>query len=243
MINNEKIYLSLCIKFAALLILGNLTYQKFVVLPLTFYSFELSVGAVLYPLTFLITDLITELYGKEKATSCIRLGLYSNVFIAALIIFMDYLPATSWSKINDETFHRVFGFYGIAFIGSMIACYTAQALDVRLYMWIRSLTKNKHLWLRSNGSTCISLFVDTTLVIGFMTFFGILPLEKMGDLIINSYSWKLFFTLCNTPLFYISLACIKYFSTSESPNPTPPSFIRKAANQSFYRKFFINKTN
>ncbi|WP_410519704.1 queuosine precursor transporter [Candidatus Cyrtobacter comes] len=210
--NSEKIYTSLCILFVSLIMLGNLIYQKFVSLQLPFYKFELSVGAVLYPLTFLITDLITEFYGKERAQFCIRFAMVINILVAIIIAFMDYLPATEWSKINDETFHNVFGYYGVAFAGSIIACYTSQAIDVRLYLLIHSLTKGKYLWLRNNGSTSISLLIDTTVVIGFMTIFGIFPVEQMWTLIVNSYSWKLFFTICSTPLFYISVSFIKYFS-------------------------------
>jgi uncharacterized integral membrane protein (TIGR00697 family) len=212
MTNNEKIYTGLCIIFTSLIVLGNLIYQKFVILQIPFHKFELSVGAVLYPLTFLITDLITELYGKEKTRFCIRFAMFMNIVVAVIIVFMDHLPATTWSKIDDETFHKMFSYYGIAFIGSITACYTAQVIDVHLYVWIRKLTKQKYLWLRSNGSTCFSLFIDTTIVIGFMTMFGIFPIKQMWPLILNSYSWKLFFTICSTPLFYISISSIKYFS-------------------------------
>ena len=210
--NTEKVYTALCILFVSLIILGNLIYQKFVSLQLPFYKFELSVGAILYPLTFLITDLITEFYGKERAQFCIRAAIFMNTLVVLIIALMDYLPSTPWSKINDETFHNVFGYYGVAFVGSIIACYTAQAIDVRLYLLIRNFTKGKYLWLRSNGSTCVSLLFDTTLVIGFMTIFGVLPKEQMWTLIVNSYSWKLFFTVCSTPLFYTGISLIKSFA-------------------------------
>jgi uncharacterized integral membrane protein (TIGR00697 family) len=208
--NSEKVYTSLCVIFVSLIIVGNITYQKFVILQIPFYQIELSVGAILYPLTFLITDIITELYTKEKAIFCVRLAIFMNIVVASIIAFMDYLPSTSWSKINDTTFHQVFGYYGVAFIGSISACYVSQAIDVNIYLWIRKITKGRYIWLRSNGSTCISLFIDTSIVISVMTVFGIFPFEQMGALIINSYSWKLFFTIMSTPLFYLLLALIKH---------------------------------
>lgn len=199
----EKIYVSICILFSVLIVVGNLTYQKFVTLDfLSFYKFQLSVGALLYPLTFLITDLIAELFGKEKANFCVKVGLAINILVAFIVMIMDNLPATSWSKINDQAFHNIFGFYTIAFVGSTIACYVAQTVDVIIYLWIRDKTKNKYLWLRNNISTAISLLIDTCIVIIFMTIFGILPEEQMFILIFNSYTWKLFFTICSTPLFY-----------------------------------------
>ena len=216
MSNSEKIYVGLCIFFVSLIVLGNMVYQKFVCLQFPFHQFELSVGAILYPLTFQVTDLIVEFYGKEKAQFCVKLAVFINILVAMIITFMDYLPATTWSKINDEMFHDVFGYYGVAFIGSIIACYTSQVVDVGLYLYISRLTNGQHLWLRNIVSTGISLFIDTIVVIVFMTTFNIFPIEQMWILIANSYSWKLFFTVCSVPLFYIGIFTIKYFSDFKS---------------------------
>jgi len=206
----DVLYASLCTLFAVLIVMGNLIYQKFVFLPLLpFHTFELSVGAILYPLTFLLTDLITEFYGKERANFCVKLGIVMNVFVACVIAGMDHLDATSWSKIDDATFHKVFGLYSVAFMGSILACYIAQRVDIVLYLWIRKLTKGKWLWARNNGSTAISLLVDTSVVITFMTAFHVLPREQLFPLILNSYLFKLFFTVCSTPLFYGAVGIIK----------------------------------
>lgn len=206
----QKIYTALCIIFTSFIILGNVIYQKFVILQIPFYRFELSAGAILYPLTFLITDLIVELYGKEKATFCIRFAMVMNIFAAITIVFMDHLPSTAWSKLNDATFHEAFAHYGVAFIGSTIACYIAQAIDVYLYLSIGKLTKGRYLWLRSSVSTGISLFIDTAIVIMFVAIFGVLPIEQIWQLILHSYSWKLLVTICGTPLLYLSIAFIKH---------------------------------
>lgn len=206
----ESIYTSLCVLFSVLIVVGNLIYQKFISLPLLpFHTFELSVGAILYPLTFLLTDLITEFYGKEKANFCVRLGICMNILVALAIVGMDQLEATAWSKVDNIIFHKVFGFYSVAFIGSVLACYIAQTVDITLYLWIRKITKGKWLWVRNNGSTLISLFVDTFIVISFMTIFQVLPLEHMWSLIFNSYLFKLFFSFSSTPLFYASVGIIK----------------------------------
>lgn len=199
----DKVYASLCALFSVLIVAGNLIYQKFVSLPLLpSYALELSVGAILYPLTFLVTDLMTEFYGKEKARFCVRLAIAMNIVMACTVTAMDYLEATHWSKIDDETFHLVFGFYNIAFLGSIVACYIAQAIDISIYSWIRKLTGEKWLWLRNNGSTLVSLLIDTSIVISILALFNILPHERMGALILNSYLFKAFFTICSTPLFY-----------------------------------------
>jgi uncharacterized integral membrane protein (TIGR00697 family) len=210
MVNNESIYTGLCVLFSVLIVAGNLIYQKFVCLPIfPFHVFELSVGAILYPLTFLLTDLITEFYGKEKANFCVKLGICMNILIACIVIGMDSLDATTWSKIDNVTFHKVFEFYGVAFVGSILACYISQFVDITLYLWIRKITKGKWLWARNNGSTAISLFVDTSIVVSFMAIFHVLPIDRMGPLIINSYLFKVFFSVCSTPLFYICVEIIR----------------------------------
>lgn len=138
-----------------------------------------------------------------------------NIFIACVVAGADQLDATTWSKIDNATFHKVFGLYGVAFIGSIIACYTAQVVDITLYLWIRKITKGKWLWARNNGSTAISLFIDTFIIIAFMTAFHVFPLDRMWPLIINSYLFKLFFSICSTPLFYVCVRFIRNLQQKE----------------------------
>jgi uncharacterized integral membrane protein (TIGR00697 family) len=207
---DEAIYCGLCGFFAVILVVGNLIYQKFITISTPIHTFVLSSGAVLYPMTFLVTDLISELYGKERASFCVRFALCMNLCITILMYLLDQLPATPWSKVNNEVFHQIFGHYGRAFGSSVIACYVAQSIDVRLFLWIRKLTRGRYLWLRTNGSTCISLFLDTGLVISSLTLLGVFPADQFFKLVLNSYSWKLSFTIMSTPLFYLSVSCLRY---------------------------------
>jgi uncharacterized integral membrane protein (TIGR00697 family) len=207
---SDNIYTSLCVFFAVLVITGNLIYQKFVTFSLfNIHSFELSVGAILYPLTFLLTDLITEFYGREKANFCVKLAITMNIIIAFVIMGMDSLEATAWSKVDNELFHQVFGAYNIAFIASIVACYCSQRIDVLIYLWLKNYTKGKSLWLRSNCSTAFSLLLDTSIVLGIMCFAQLLPMDKMLPLIITTYSFKLVFTISSTPLFYLAVKILK----------------------------------
>ncbi len=207
---DDSIYIVLCVLFSVLLVVGNLIGQKFVILPISSnMTLELSAGALFYPVTFLLTDLITEFYGKKKANFCIVLAIFMNVTVAFILLGMDMLQATTWSNVNDVVFHKVFGPFSICFIGSVIACYISQALDVLIYLWIRKATKGKWLWTRSMGSTMISLFVDTLIVTGFMTAFHILPFEKMWPYIFDSYMFKFSFSIFSIPLFYSAVRLIK----------------------------------
>lgn len=208
----DRLYITLCALFASLIIVCNLTYQKIIYFPiLPFHTFTLSVGAILYPLMFMLTDLIAEFYDKRKATFCVRLAIAMNIVTALIVSGMDSLQATPWSKVDNSIFHQVFGQYGLGFIAIIVACYTAQLIDIALYLWIKKLTKGKWLWLRNNGSTAVSLFVDTFTAIGLLTLLGIFPKEHMWLIIANSYSYKLFATVCNTPVFYLLVGVIKRF--------------------------------
>jgi uncharacterized integral membrane protein (TIGR00697 family) len=221
MTNKERLYCFLIALFSTLVVVGNITYQKFVsISPFVFHEFQLSVGAILYPMTFAITDLIAEFYGKKRATFCVRLALVMNIITALIIYFMDHLQALEWSRVNDQMFHHVFGMYGVAFLGSLLACYISQSLDVFLYLMIKRLTKDKFIWIRNLVSTSISLFLDTCFVITFMAIFGIFEWTNLLTLIKGSYSFKLFFTILNIPMFYLYVLCIRKFLSSNANTPS-----------------------
>jgi queuosine precursor transporter len=208
----EKLYVILSVLFSGMLITCTLTYKKIVFLPVFhFHTFTLSVAVLITPLMFILTDLIAEFFGKQRASFCVQIAVGTNIIIAIIISCMDSLQATSWSSVDVITFHRVFGSYGLAFIACLIACYSAQAVDINLYLWIKKLTKGKWLWLRTNGSTAISLFIDTFIAINLLAMLGVYPKEHVWAVIISAYSYKLFVTVCNIPFFYIVVWAIKKF--------------------------------
>ncbi|WP_041816808.1 queuosine precursor transporter [Rickettsia akari] len=205
-----KFYVILCTFFTVLIIVGNLIYQKFVYLNIfNFYILELSIGAIFYPLTFLLTDLIAEFYGKARANFCVKLAIIFNIIVVLIISLMDKLEATNWSKVDNITFNQVFGSCYISFLASTFACYIAQLVDINIYLWIRKITQGKYLWIRNNFSTAISLFIDTFIVIGIMSLFNIVPYDQLRHLVLNSYSFKLFFTVFSTPIFYLAVWLIR----------------------------------
>ena len=206
----EQLYISLCVASSVLSIIGNLTYQKMVSISVGSVSvLELSVGAMLYPLTFLISNLITEFYGRERSIFSIHLNIGMNISTVLIIIAMDALPATQWSRVDDTLFHQMFGFYSIAFASSLLAYYAAQRIDILLFLSIRTFTKGRWIWLRNTLSTAISLGIDTTIVIGVLAMVNALPESYASALIIDSYLFKLSFVLCSTPLFYFCTNKIK----------------------------------
>ena len=203
----QNIYLILGSLFITSLVVSNLIFQKF------FYwhpfeinifgekLFELSVGILHYPITFLITDLISEIYGKKKANSIVTVGIFASIFSILIIYVANSVPAINGSPVNDELFNTVFGSTVIAVFASMMSYLFAQYIDIRLFHFWKRLTKVKHLWLRNNGSTVASQFVDTTLVICIL-FVGVWETDQIFSAIIDGWLFKMMMALIDTPIIY-----------------------------------------
>ena len=172
------------------------------------YNFELSVGILPYPITFLITDIISEIYGRKKANKVVIAGIFASVFALIIIMVADGAPATQWSPVGDDMYHKVFGFSAIAVFSSMMAYLLAQFIDIRIYHFWKKLTKGKHLWLRNNFSTMMSQFLDTFTVLLLLCLFKVIEWDLFGKLLINGYLFKVIVALCDTPFIY---AAVYYF--------------------------------
>ena len=199
----DRLYLILAGIFIASLVSCNLIFQKFFTwTPFGIYTFEISVGILPYPITFLVTDLISELYGKKKADHVVIAGLFASVFVMGIILIADAVPSTIWSPINDDIFHKVFGLQGAAVFASMVAYLTAQFIDVRIFHFWKRLTKGKHLWLRNNGSTIVSQLVDTAAVLILLCFAGAIEWNRFLPLLENGFLFKVIVAFLDTPVIY-----------------------------------------
>ncbi|RLD78133.1 MAG: VUT family protein [Bacteroidetes bacterium] len=199
--------------FIAALVTSNLIFQKFFTWnPFGLFNFELSVGIIPYPVTFLVTDIISEIYGRKRANQTVIAGLFASIFTLLIIIVSDAATATSWSPITDAEYHKVFGFTFLGIAASMAAYLTAQFIDVQLFHFWKRLTKGKHLWLRNNASTFTSQFIDTFVVLLLLCSFGIIEWKLFGILLLNGFLFKLLVALSDTPFFYLAVAIFrKYF--------------------------------
>ncbi|MDP6338805.1 MAG: queuosine precursor transporter, partial [Candidatus Marinimicrobia bacterium] len=173
------------------------------------YTFEISVGILPYPITFLVTDLISELYGKKKADQVVISGLIAAIFVIGLILFADSLPHTEWSPVDSATFNKVFGLFGPAVFASMVAYLTAQFIDIRMFHFWKRLTKGKHLWLRNNASTIVSQFVDTASVLLLLCFANVLAWDRFLPLLENGFLFKVLIALIDTPIIYGVIHALK----------------------------------
>jgi len=148
-IQANNFYLILAGLFIASLVTSNLIFQKFFQWDaFGIYLFEISVGIIPYPLTFLVTDIISELYGKKKANKVVMSGLFASIFTLLIVLIADLSSATEWSPVTDGQFHHVFGVTFIGVGASMAAYLAAQFIDVQLFHFWKKLTKGKHLWFK-----------------------------------------------------------------------------------------------
>ncbi len=206
----HRLYLILTGIFIASLVSANLIFQKFFSwTPFGLYTFELSVGILPYPVTFLVTDLISELYGKKKADQVVLSGLVASVFVMGVVMVANAVPQTEWSPVNNETFSQVFGLFGPAVFASMVAYLTAQFIDIRVFHFWKRLTKGKHLWLRNNGSTVVSQLVDTSAVLILLCMAGAIEWVRFWPLLANGFLFKVLVALFDTPLFYLGVWALK----------------------------------
>ena len=161
----DKFYIILTGIFIASLVTCNLIANKFVTVDLGFKVFIVSAGILPYPLTFLVTDLISELYGQKKANLVVLSGFIASMFVLSFLWLGAQFEAIPGSIVNDDTYNSVFQNAWRLIAASMVAYLFAQIIDVRIFHFWKRLTNGKHLWLRNNGSTIASQLVDTTLVI------------------------------------------------------------------------------
>ena len=174
----------------------------------------LAVGVLPYPLTFLCTDFISELYGRRRANFVVWVGFLINVWLAFILWLGGVLPGMD-QPVADAA-GRLPLFFELrrltlgSITASMVAYLAAQLCDVHLFHFWKRLTGGRHLWLRNNGSTLVSQFVDTFAVITITHFYaGALPISdgalwpQLWVFIFTGYLFKVLAALVDTLPFYL----------------------------------------
>ncbi len=178
--------------------------------------FTLSVGIIPWPIVFLTTDLINEYYGKAAVRSLTFLTAALIVYAFILILAAMYLPAASVSPVNNIAFYSVFGQSLWIIAGSITAFLTSQLIDVIVFLYIKSKTGEKMLWLRATGSTVISQLIDTFIVSGIAFWLpGKLTFIEYINTAGTGYIAKLIIALALTPLIYAGHYAIDCYLKSE----------------------------
>ncbi len=211
--------------------------------------FAVAVGVLPYPLTFLCTDFISELFGKKRANLVVWVGLLLNIWVVFILWIGGVLPGFETTDpaggIARDVADRQPVFFEIralafgAVTASMIAYLIAQLVDVHVFHFWKNLTRGKHLWLRNNGSTLVSQLVDTVAVILITHFYArALPVDpsrkiwpQLAVFILTGYAFKFVMAILDTIPFYVGARRLSRYlrlappghqdahGTSENPGP------------------------
>lgn len=224
-------YLTLAGIFLGALVLCNLIVLKFFGFQwpdwVPFLGGELailSVGILPYPLTFLCTDLLSEVYGKKRADAVVWVGLLVSLLTLMWIQLGISVPAHETSPVDDDMFRLIFGNSMRAIMASMIAYLFAQWVDIRIFHFWKKLTNGKHLWFRNNASTILSQLLDSTLVITVL-FAGIWSNTMIISAIVSAWVFKILCAIADTPLMYLGVWAFRRFDLA--PNPVTATVIEE----------------
>ncbi len=235
----ERIYLFCAATFVTLLVLTNIVGIKLFAAPHDPVGFALTTGIITYPLTFLFTDVVSEIYGQKRADFMVLLGFLMSMLMLLIVqIAVAVPPHPYWVPPDgagfyesldayQHAFESVFSLQGILLFGSMLAYAVAQLADNRLYHFWKRYTEGRHLWLRNNGSTMVSQLLDTAIVNSIL-FYGGFGLEFWTGVQIMAtiYVYKVCIALLDTPLIYLGVYLVKRALGAEfHQEVTPPGVV------------------
>ncbi len=207
----QKVFVVCAAVFLTALVIAEATAGKFFtaftlpfsfrLLGVTFDSVVMTAGVLAFPVTFIVTDVMNEYFGKRGIRFVTLLGMAMVVFEFALLQAALAVPTAPISPVPDASFTDVFGTSGRIIVGSLTAYLIGQLVDITLFHWLRQRTRGRHLWLRATGSTFGSQFFDTFLVL-LVAFAGELPFAQIVAITLFNYSYKFVIAVVITPVIY-----------------------------------------
>lgn len=215
----HRLFLFLATFFVANAIIAEIIGGKLIVLGDAAYSFILnlglfetqigpfilSVGVIPWPIVFLSTDLINEYFGKKGVRQITNIAVVLILYVF-LIIFLTMIPkaAEGISPVSDGAYQQVLSQSMWIIFGSIIAFLVSQIVDVGVFHMFRRKTGSKKLWMRATGSTAVSQFIDSVLILGIAFYLpGKINLSQYLGFAITNYSYKLIIAVLITPLIYL----------------------------------------
>lgn len=204
----ETNFMILTTLFVISIVIANVVGARVITTGITVGNILISTsgGAITYAVTFLCTDVISELWGKEKARSIIKYGFIGQIFATVCIIITGYFPAVDARM--DGAYQTLLGQNYMFVLGSLSAYYASQSWDVFIFHKIKSKS-TKYKWIRNNVSTMTSQMIDTIVYasisfgIGLKWFFTDGMMIPFVGLLIGQYLLKAFLAACDTPIFYL----------------------------------------
>ena len=200
------LYQIISASFCVIVVISNILSAKMVMLP--WLAFSIPAGLIIYPFTFLICDLATEIFGAGKAKLMIYIALGMNLLSLGMIQIGLWLPSIGLEE--QRAFQTVLGLSSLRIFSSLASYLISQVVAIQLYAAIKRWTGSKWLWIRNNGSTFASQLVDTVLIDLLFLSWGLgMPMAEVFPIMLFSYLYKAFFSLAYTPLFYLLVLLIR----------------------------------
>ncbi|WP_416147874.1 queuosine precursor transporter [Salipaludibacillus sp. HK11] len=198
----DKLILLAGIFFTALFVSNVVSTKLF-----SMGSIVLTAGILTYPLTFLISDSISEVFGKNTAKKVVLIGLFTNLLMLVFFFGAVHLPPAGFWEMQAE-FEMILGAVPRVVAASLVAYFISQLFDVHLFDKLKQLTNGKHLWLRNNGSTLTSQLLDSAIFVT-IAFAGTMPLGALLTMMVTQYLVKLVIALGDTPFIYLTVKWLK----------------------------------
>ncbi len=183
--------------FVVCLLLANILASKIIMVG----GLVLPAAIILYPLTFLFTDVVAEVEGKKSAGSLVMTGFYLSLFMVLVILIGKLLPPAAFWK-HQEAYDIILGSTPRIVLASVIAYLISQNHDVWAFHWWREKTAGRHLWMRNTLSTIVSQMIDSVLFIS-IAFGGTVPRGTIAMMILSQYVVKVGIALLDTPFCYL----------------------------------------
>ncbi len=165
-------------------------------------------GTISYCITFPITDIVDEVWGKREALYIVWAGLGAEVLMLAMIMADWIIP-----PISPETqvfYEKVFHLQPRIVAASIAAYVVSQHHDVWAFMKWREITRGRFLWVRNNASTIVSQLIDSS-IFTTVAFYGQVPLYTLVNMILSLWSFKVLVALCDTPFVYLGVHVVRRF--------------------------------
>ncbi len=226
------LYQFLSTAFCVVVIISNIISAKMIRLPY-FNDFCIPAGLMTYPLTFLLSDLVIEIFGTKKAKKMVYITLGMNVLTFGMLQLAISVPAQSLGE--NSAFHAVLGLSGLRIFSSLTAYSVSQIAAIQIYAIIKRWTGLKFLWVRANGSTWISQLIDTVLIDILFLYWGMgMEFIQVLPIILFSFAYKAFFSIAITPVFYFLIFIIRGKTSSHDLRATVNMQVFSKSNRSMF---------
>lgn len=189
--------------FVAILIISNIASSKII----SFGVFAFDGGTILFPISYIFGDILTEVYGYSRARRIIWIGFSSLVMMSITLSIIQYLPADpAWQ--NQKAYETILGLVPRIALGSIVAFWMGEFVNSYSLAKLKILTKGKFLWIRTIGSTVVGQAVDS-IIFTIVAFGGTMPFDVIINIITTIYLMKVGFEILATPVTYLIVNKLK----------------------------------